>query len=347
MTSSLPTPPNKWDINQLTAERTEAVAAFGFTERQARFLVEVMIHSGVFVERQYCAFAGIVHGQKTHDFLRKLVERGYARPIQIGPLHRGRLFHMSHKPLYAAIGEADNRHRKTMPIGRMVERLMILDAVLADRTFMWLGTEVDKRRYFHRLLGQQLKQDEYPHLSFGSGDTIRRRLFPDKLPIGIERDWREHVFVYLVTKPVPIDFRLFVYRHAELLRWVPRWTLRVLVPQPFAKAIRMFGHAAREEFATPIASITAEELQWYFRERQRAEEGASTSDEKRFRSARMAFRTPRFRVLYRVWRQQDDPVIWAAQSHILRDALERRDARVEFVQLSHQYLHLASLVGVA
>jgi hypothetical protein len=49
------------------------VTAFGFTERQARFLVEVLIHSGVFVERQYCTFAGIAHGQKTHDFLRRLV----------------------------------------------------------------------------------------------------------------------------------------------------------------------------------------------------------------------------------------------------------------------------------
>ena len=36
---------------------------FRFTERQARFLVEVMIHAGVFVPRQYGAFAGIVHGQ--------------------------------------------------------------------------------------------------------------------------------------------------------------------------------------------------------------------------------------------------------------------------------------------
>lgn len=114
MTSSLPPPSDRWDIDRLNVERAEAVAAFGFTERQARFLVEVMIHSGVFVERQYCTFSGIVHGQKTHDFLRRPVERGFARPIQVGALHRGRLFHVSHKPLYAAIGEADNRHRKTI-----------------------------------------------------------------------------------------------------------------------------------------------------------------------------------------------------------------------------------------
>ena len=51
---NLPLPPDRWDIDRLTEERTEAVSAFGFTLRQARFLVEVMIHSGVFVERQYC-----------------------------------------------------------------------------------------------------------------------------------------------------------------------------------------------------------------------------------------------------------------------------------------------------
>jgi excisionase family DNA binding protein len=70
--TTLPPAPENWNIERLNGERTESVAAFGFTERQARFLVEVMIHSGVFVERQYCSFAGIVHGQKTHDFLRKI-----------------------------------------------------------------------------------------------------------------------------------------------------------------------------------------------------------------------------------------------------------------------------------
>lgn len=80
--------PSNWRFDRLANERTQAIAAFALTERQARFLVEVMIHSGVFVERQYCRFAGIVHGQKTHDFLRKLVERGYARPIQVGSAPR-------------------------------------------------------------------------------------------------------------------------------------------------------------------------------------------------------------------------------------------------------------------
>jgi hypothetical protein len=45
--------------DQVTTERAKALVPFGLTERQARFLVTVMLHSGVFVGRQYAAFAGI------------------------------------------------------------------------------------------------------------------------------------------------------------------------------------------------------------------------------------------------------------------------------------------------
>jgi hypothetical protein len=344
---NLPLPPTDWNIDRLTEERTEAVTAFGFTERQARFLVEVLIHSGVFVERQYCTFAGITHGQKTHDFLRRLVERGYARPIQTGAPHRGRLFHVHHKPLYAAIGQRDNRHRKPMALGRMVERLMVLDAVLADRTFTWLGTEVDKRSYFIRRLQGRVALREFPHLTFGRGAEAKHRYFPDKLPIGIQADRTNHVLLYLITSPVPMDFRLFLLRHSELLRPLIGWTIRVLVPEPFTKAIRIFGHAAREELATPIAPETADGLESFFRERHQRQQGPSQLPNERFRSASLAYRAPRFRALFRMWQQEGNPAIWAAQSCVLKDALERGDGRVEFVKLTHQYFHLSSLVGVA
>jgi hypothetical protein len=109
---TLPPAPDRWTIEQANAERVEAVAAFGFTERQARFLLNVLLHSGVFVERQYCSFAGIVHGQKSTDFIKTLVERRYATPITTGKLHRGRMFHVHYTPLWTAIGEPDNRFRK-------------------------------------------------------------------------------------------------------------------------------------------------------------------------------------------------------------------------------------------
>jgi hypothetical protein len=64
-----------------------------------------MLHSGLFVGRQYAAFAGITHGQKVHDFIEELVARKFVTPIELGSTGRTRLFHVHHKPLYAAIGE--------------------------------------------------------------------------------------------------------------------------------------------------------------------------------------------------------------------------------------------------
>jgi hypothetical protein len=132
-------PPDHWDFAMLTTYRAKVIEVFGFSERQARFLVTVMLHSGVFVERQYCAFAGIVHGQKTTDFLRRLVDAKFAVAVATGPVHRGRLIHVRHKPLYAAIGQVDNRNRKPAVLARLIERVMLLDAVLDDGAFTWLG----------------------------------------------------------------------------------------------------------------------------------------------------------------------------------------------------------------
>ena len=48
-------------------------------------------------------------------------------------------------PFWAAIGEPDNRFRKPTAQGRMIERVMLLDAVLEDREFTWLGPSIDYR----------------------------------------------------------------------------------------------------------------------------------------------------------------------------------------------------------
>jgi len=54
-------------------EQAQAIVSFGFTARQAGFLAAVIRHAGVCLARQYCAYAGIVRGQKTHDFFGTLV----------------------------------------------------------------------------------------------------------------------------------------------------------------------------------------------------------------------------------------------------------------------------------
>jgi hypothetical protein len=85
-------------------DRVKAVAHFGFTERQARFLVMVLLHSGVCLLRQYTTFAGIVHGQKTRKFFNKLVRRRFATAYACRH-NRGRVYHVRNKALYERLAK--------------------------------------------------------------------------------------------------------------------------------------------------------------------------------------------------------------------------------------------------
>jgi len=130
-----------------------SVQAFGFTERQARFLVLVLEHSGVCLPRQYRTFAGIAHGRQTHRFFDKLVAGGFATTDLAAPAHAGRIYHLQYKPWYRLLGEPDHRHRKPVSVGRAVERLMVLDGVLAEPEVTWLGLSRDKAETFTRFIG--------------------------------------------------------------------------------------------------------------------------------------------------------------------------------------------------
>jgi len=323
-------------------DRVEALRPVtpGLTERQVRFLVTVMLHAGVCLGRQYCAFAGLPHGRKVIDFFQALVERGYAtaRPCSH---NRAKLHHIHHKPLYTAIGEPDNRHRKVQPLPRAVERLMLLDAVLEDRDRTWLATESDKLAHF--TLAHRIRRQDLPALTFPGEDGETVRYFADKLPIAVDANGRTHTFIYLVTRSSPVDFRGFLERHAELFRALPEWTLRLLVPRHLSGAVRAYHAAFREQLAMPLQPAVLEELRWYFRARQRP----SSDDQQRLHHAERAFSAPRFRTLYRAWLERGEVVLDATSSPVLRDAIERRTGRIDSHVLPHQYWHLAPLVGTA
>ena len=57
-------------------DRVNAVARHGFTERQAGFLVRVMLFGGLCVPRQYATFARTAYGHNVTEFFAKLVDRG-------------------------------------------------------------------------------------------------------------------------------------------------------------------------------------------------------------------------------------------------------------------------------
>jgi hypothetical protein len=335
--------PRNPTFDSVTVSRVSAVGDFGFTQRQREFLVAVMVHSGCFLERQYCTFTGTARGQNSRDFVARLVARGFARVIEPGPVRRGRLYHVHHKPLYEALGQPDDRNRRLHTIGRMVERVMILDAVLSDRRCWWLSPEGDKRRFFDRVQETGLRPEDYPHIAFGSGRQQTIRCFPDKLPIGIEKaDSSRFVFLYLVNRRLPVDFRQFLIRHAELFRFLHTWTVRLLVPRRFKKAVALYKAALREELWTPLNPTVTKALETYFPERQAQGGHLGDPDD---RAIRDEFRTqgmPKIQALYRAWRRQGDRVLWRAHSTSLRDDRSHGCSAVEVALLNRQYLQLTA-----
>lgn len=207
-----------------------AVQAFGFAARQARFLMLVLEHSGVCLPRQYRTFAGVAHGRHTHRFFERLVAGGFATTDLAAPAHAGRIYHVQYKPWYRLLGEPDHRHRKAMSVGRAVERLMVLDGVLAEPNLTWRGLVRDKLATFTNA-PWCVPADALPRTTVGG--VVRP--FPDPLPIGVAADG-SCLFLYLVTTPFPTALRAFLTRHLALLSALPSWRLRLLLPPALSDA---------------------------------------------------------------------------------------------------------------
>lgn len=322
-------------------ERVRAVQHVGgFTERQAGFLVTVMLFAGVCLGRHYCTFARIAYGQKMHDFFTSLVAHGFAT-VHASGHNRARIFHVHYKPLYRAIGEPDNRHRRPVALGRAVERLMVLDTVLAEADRAWLATEQEKLQHFTITMG--VPQPDLPRLVFRAEDRETPRFFPDKLPIAVDAGGRSHTFVYVLTRELPVDFRAFLERHAELWRTLRQWTLRLVVPRPLTWCVSTYEAAFHEQVASPLHPQMLADLRWYFHARQRR----STDSQERLEQAARAFRAPRFQALYRAWLERGESVLDATQSAVLADALTWGNGGFETYVLPHSYARLLPLVGTA
>ena len=325
-------------------ERVAAAAKKGFTDRQARFLTIVMLHSGVCVPRQYARFCGIVYGEKTRKFFAKLVRVGYASMYDCRH-NRARIYHVNRRALYAAIGEADSRLRKPVTLNHAIQRLMVLDAIVEDPDLVWLGTADEKAA--HLLALTPIEQADLPHVSVGDGEARSVRYFPDRLPIGIHLAGRG-VVVYVVTDPWLDEFRVFLERHAALLRALPAWTLRIVVPPHSPDIAQRSKQVVWNQLLTPLRTETIDELRWYF-EQLRSHPTPSRSDDldERFYQARDAFSAPRFKALYKAWKQDGEPALAGAGSRAIGHAVEAGAGHVEVLELGHRYGHLSPLVAVA
>ena len=120
----------------------------------------------------------------------------------------------------------------------------------------------------------------------------------------------------------------------------------------FDKLVRLIGQRAKQivwnQLMTPLKTDILEELRWYF-EQVRSHPTPSRNDDldERFYEARAVFSAPRFKALYRAWKQDGELVLTFAGSRAISDTVNAGAGRVESLELGHRYGHLSPLVAVA
>lgn len=323
------------------ADRVQAVVDYGFTEREAKFLILVMRHAGLCIKRQYAAFVGIANGgDRCNALFTKLTKRGFA--VAVSCIHnRARLYHLHHKPLYFAIGEGHNRYRRSVPARAVTERLMRLDAALISPELNWLTTRSEKVAHI-AMTSSRSPESSAPLPAQGGVDA-----FPGAFPVGVDETGRA-VVLYIATRPWTDEFRSFLVGHIPWVAVTPTWMLRIVFPSPLRRVVPDYQRAVHEEMESQLDAQTINDLGWYFFHLRRRTDWStyppgSEVVKARFARCAKAFTGPRFTRLYRCWLTAREEALTPIPSAVA-EAFAAGRASLECVVLPHDYEPFTPLV---
>lgn len=195
-----------------SAEQTAVLQQFGYTAREARFLAMAALHSGYFLRRQFCPKRG-----RLADILcRKVLARDHAHATVYG--RNTHLYHLFAKPLYAALGQEDNRHRRPHDPFYLRAKVMGLDYVIAHPGYCFMPTEQEKVAYFCEVRG--IPQRDLPTKLYTGKDGSRtERYFVDKYPVRIDPETERVAFCYLDDGVyTPPGFATWLRQYTPLLQ---------------------------------------------------------------------------------------------------------------------------------
>jgi hypothetical protein len=331
-------------------DRVTTLESLGFTPRQTRFLAFVALHSGYCLRRQYAAFAGIRYGKNVCAFFESLVTRRLAERF-MQRADRGHIYHLQARRLYRALGQDENRNRRTASAALIARKIMVLDYVLRHADVDWLGTEAEKVDLFAARFG--VPPSELPQRVFAPSHTetaSTTRYFLDKWPVAVMSDPPVAHFVCLVTDTAGRGLEQFLKEHSRLFAWLPAWTVLAIGASPIG--LQACEAAFQRYQRQPRATVTAspEDLAWFFRTRQAVDQGdvagLSVAAIDRFRTLREALRRPVFDELYLEWRRHGD---WTLRNHVEAATHPSQPSVGTLVTelLPFDYSQFGSLPGVA
>ena len=296
----------------ITPERTGALQNFGYDREEARFLCIAALQSGYFLRRQFLSFIGGTKGSKDVVLIKKL---RLNRHCQITVYRHNRMvYHLSAKPLYVALGEADNRNRRERQPSTIKNKLMGLDFVLEHLTHRYLATEREKVDYFTRTL--KIAPQGLPTRWYESrrGRGKAAKYFVDKYPLFLANPpgVSEPVvhFCYVDEGAQSADgFRTYLDQYSRLFAALPDFRVIYIAQYPglFPEVQRQFEKfAAKQERQDPPLDPASRELLKYFETRQQYEAHDfslfDTARLIRYREEKKRFAGEQYEALYSQWR---------------------------------------------
>ena len=296
-------------------ERTEALQRLGYTTREAEFLVLAALHSGYFLRRQFLDFAGVDTGKAVAKLEAKLVENKHAS-VATYPFGV-QVYHLCSHPLYRAIGEGENRHRRPRPPLAIKAKLMGLDFVLERSERHFFATETERTSFF--LDRCRFDESLLPGKNYRAkrGGPASRRFFIEKYPLFVRPDPTSPnglvSFSYIDEGVISTaGFGGFLKRYSRLFAALQRFSLSYVAAAPthFSSVERTFSRFA-ERLENPHGPRLDPALAEYFQLRrlleQRRYEALSTTDLNRLGALRQQFDTQRIERRYAAWIKRGAP----------------------------------------
>ena len=158
--------------------RERALAALGWTGREAEWIALVCLHSGAFTRAQFCHYFE-AHRSAARRLVRTLLERREAVESE-WPVGGGKSCRISSKPIYRALGIENIRHRRKATVSVLRRRLLSLDFVLEHPGMNWLPTEGEKVEFIE---GLGVHSNLIPRRIYYGAVRAQKRYFALKLPV--------------------------------------------------------------------------------------------------------------------------------------------------------------------
>lgn len=299
-------------VNLTSNERIHALVRLGYTEREAAFLSLAGLHSGYFLRRQYCQFIQRGIGGSAAALVEKILVKGHA--IAVAGCHNAKVYHLTARPFYAALGQEDSQHRRHKAPAAIKNKLMCLDYVLDHPADQFLATEQEKVAYFTSTVGIDLTDLPAKDFRSPTAPEASFRFFVDKYPIfispGAPADTAGFCFVDEETLTTA-RFESYLRRYRRLFAHLPRFEVVYVAASeaPFDAAERVFHTLLSKPgqgSQNGSGPWTAERLLEHFEQRRAYDAGRFQLFDRagliRLRNERLEFSGRFFDRLWRRWK---------------------------------------------